>query len=184
MAQMATVRQVKTHEPLVWAHDGLIDLQVGRAAAQALNVDAPFLRVKAECLKSSLLAEQLDGVNVLVSSVVTGTGVALGVLVGHGRTERIEDGTRGDVLRGDEEDRLALTLDFLLLLCCEYRDSVIDSLEAYHNLSNLIVSVHQRPLHELFRISIYSVNITCGVSTYILVGLGQSVSRHDGYQLD
>jgi hypothetical protein len=99
----------------MWPHDSLVDLQVGRATAQALDVDAPLLRVQAECLESALLAQKLDGVNVLVSAVVAGAGVALGVLIGHGRAERIEDGAGRDILRGDEEDGLALTLDLLLL---------------------------------------------------------------------
>jgi hypothetical protein len=52
---------------------------------------------------------------VLVATVVAGAGVTLRVLVGHGRTERIEDSAGSDILGGDEEDGLALTLDFLLL---------------------------------------------------------------------
>jgi hypothetical protein len=113
---MATVGQIETHEPVVRPHDGLVHLQVGRAAAQALHVDPPLLCVQTECRQSAALAQQLNAVDVLVTAVVAGTGVALRVLVGHGRTERIEDGAGCDVLRGDEEDGLALTLDFLLLL--------------------------------------------------------------------
>jgi hypothetical protein len=112
---MATMGQIKTHESLVWPHDGLVDLQIRRAAAQALHVDTPFLRVQAKRLECTLLAEKLDGVNVLVTTVVAGAGVALGVLVGHGRAKRVEDGTGGDILGGDEEDGLALALNFLLL---------------------------------------------------------------------
>jgi hypothetical protein len=52
---------------------------------------------------------------VLVATIVPGTGVTLRVLVGHGRTERVEDSAGSDVLGGDEEDGLALTLNFLLL---------------------------------------------------------------------
>lgn len=104
VAQMATMRQVQTHQPIVWAHNRLVRLQVRRAAAQALDIDAPLLRVEAECLERALLAQQLDRVNVLVAAVVAGTGVALGVLVGHRRAESIEDGARGDVLGGDEKD--------------------------------------------------------------------------------
>lgn len=51
----------------------------------------------------------------LVSTVVSGTRVTLGVLVGHGRAKRIEDGTGGNILGGDQEDGLSLTLDFFLL---------------------------------------------------------------------
>jgi hypothetical protein len=112
---VATVGKIQAHEPLVRPHDGLVHLQVGGAAAQALHVDAPLLRVEAKGLESTLLAQQLDLVNVLVAAVVSCTRVPLRVLVRHGRAEGIEDGARRDILRGDEEDRLALTLDLAFL---------------------------------------------------------------------
>jgi hypothetical protein len=112
---MSTVRQVKTHEPVVRPHDCLVNLQVGRATTQALNVDTPLLRVEAECRESTSLAQKLNGVNVLVSAVVAGTGVTLGVLVRHGRAKCVENRAGGNILRGDEEDGLALALDLLLL---------------------------------------------------------------------
>lgn len=51
----------------------------------------------------------------LVTTIVTRTGVPLGILVGHGRTESIVYGTGSDVLGGDQEDGFALTLDFEVL---------------------------------------------------------------------
>jgi len=112
---MATVGEVQAHEAAVDGHDGLIDLEVGGGAGQALNVDTPLGRVEVECLEGALLAEVLDLVDVLVAAVVASTGVALGVLVGHGGAEGIENGTGGDVLGGDEDDGLALALNLLLL---------------------------------------------------------------------
>jgi hypothetical protein len=52
---------------------------------------------------------------VLVTTVVAGTGVTLGVLVRHGRTKGIEDGAGCDILGSNEEDGLALTLDLTFL---------------------------------------------------------------------
>lgn len=115
---MSTVGQIETHEPVVWPHDGLVDLQVCWATAEALYVDTPLLRVQTEGFKGTLLAQKLNGINMLVTTVVAGTGVALGVLVRHGRTKRIEDGAGSDILRGDEEDGLALALNLLLLAGC------------------------------------------------------------------
>lgn len=113
---MATVGQVKTHEPVMRPHDGLVSLEVGGAAAQALDVDAPFLSVKSEGLEGTRLAEQLDRVDVLIAAVVSCTGVALGVFVGHGRTKRVKDGAGCDILGSNEQDGLALALNLLLLL--------------------------------------------------------------------
>jgi hypothetical protein len=124
-------------------HDGLVDLEVGGRTRQALDVDTPLLAVETESLKGALLAKKLDGINVLVTTVVAGTGVTLGVLVRHGRTKGIEDGAGCDILGSNEEDGLALTLDL-----------------TFHDLSDLLVSVHQGLLHE------------------VLVGLGERVVGH------
>lgn len=115
MGQVTTVGKVKTHQAVVGAHESLVDLQVGRAAAQALDVDTPLGGVEVEGLESTLLAGDLNGIDVLVTTVVTSTGVTLGVLVAHGRAQSVEDGAGGEVLRGDQDDGLALTLDLLLL---------------------------------------------------------------------
>jgi hypothetical protein len=112
---VTTVGEIKTHQTLVGAHQGLVDLEVGRAARKALDVDTPLGGVEAESLEGTLLAGDLNGIDVLVATVVTGTGVTLGVLVAHGRTQSIEDSAGGEVLRGNQDDGLALTLDLLLL---------------------------------------------------------------------
>lgn len=50
-----------------------------------------------------------------VTTVVSGSWVALRIFVRHGRTKGIEDSAGGDIFGGDENDGLALTLDFKLL---------------------------------------------------------------------
>jgi hypothetical protein len=112
---MATVWQVETHESIVWAHNGLVNLEVGWGAGQALNVDTPLVCVEVEGLESTLLAGKLDLVDELVATVVPGTWITLRVLVGHWGSKGIEDGTGGDILRGNQQDGLALSLDLLLL---------------------------------------------------------------------
>jgi hypothetical protein len=112
---MATVGEIETHQPSVRRHDGLVDLEVGRAAAEALNIDSPLLGVKVESRESTILAERLNLINVLVSAIVAGAGVALRVLVGHGGAEGVEDGAGCDILGGNKDDGLALALDFMFL---------------------------------------------------------------------
>jgi len=148
VAQMATVGKVKTHESAVRRHDGLVNLEVGRAARQALDVDAPLRRVEVEGLKGTLLAQKLDLVNVLVAAIVASAGETLGVLVGHGGAEGIKDGAGSDVLRGDEDDGLALALNFVL-----------------HDLSNLRVGVHEGLLEEL--LVLLREGICAGGSHYV-----------------
>ena len=56
MAQMTTVWQIKAHQSIMRSHNSLVDLKIGGTATQALNIDAPFLRVQMESLESASLA--------------------------------------------------------------------------------------------------------------------------------
>ena len=115
MTQMASVREIQAHQAIVRAHESLVDLQVCRTATETLNIDSPFGGVQVERLQSTRLACQLDGVNVLIATVVSSTGIPLRVLVGHGRAQGIEDGAGGEVLRSNQDDGFTLTLDFFFL---------------------------------------------------------------------
>lgn len=115
MTQMTSVGKVKTHQTFVRAHEGLIDLQVGRATTKALNVDTPLLRVQVEGLESTGLAGKFNGIDVLVTTIVTSSRVSLRVFVRHGRAKSIEDRARSEVLGSNQDNGFALTLDFFLL---------------------------------------------------------------------
>jgi len=60
MTQMTSMREIKTHKSLMGSHDSLVDLQIGRATTQALNIDTPFLGVQMEGFESTSLAQQLN----------------------------------------------------------------------------------------------------------------------------
>jgi hypothetical protein len=98
MTQVTTVRKIQPHQAVMGPHEGLVDLQIGGTARERLHIDSPLLRVQVEGFQSTSLASQLNGVNVLVASIVTGARVTLRVLVGHGSAQGIVDSTRGDVL--------------------------------------------------------------------------------------
>ena len=115
MTQMPSVGKIQTHQSIVWSHQCLVDLQVGGAATQALYIDPPQLGIQAEGLERSSLAGQLNGVDVLVTPIVPSARVALRVLVRHGRAKGIKNGSRRKVFGGDEDDGLALPLDFSFL---------------------------------------------------------------------
>jgi hypothetical protein len=52
---------------------------------------------------------------VLIATIVSGSGITLRVLVGHGRAKGVEYGTGCDILGSNEDDGLALSLDFCFL---------------------------------------------------------------------
>lgn len=138
VAQVTTVRKIQAHESPMRGHQGLVDLQIGRAAAKALHVDSPLIGIQAESLQGSLLTGNLNGIDVLVAAIVPGTGITLRVLVAHGRTQGIEHGTRSNILRGNQEDRFALALDFFFLqgesvrVCDGYHSTrAIDDIMSY-----------------------------------------------------
>lgn len=112
---MAAVGQIQSHQAIMRAHESLVDLQVGGTTTERLNIDAPFLRVQTEGMQSASLAGLLDGINVLVASVVASARVTLRVLVAHRRPKGIEDSARGNVLRSNENDGLSLALDLFFL---------------------------------------------------------------------
>jgi hypothetical protein len=66
-------------------------------------------------LESTSLASQLNRVNMLIPTVISRSWVSLGVLVGHGRSQSIEDGAGGNIFGSDEDDRFALTLNLQFL---------------------------------------------------------------------
>ena len=119
MAQVATVRQIQTHQAIMRSHDCLVYLHVRRAPTQALDVNAPLLWVEPECFQRSSLTHQLDSVNVLIATIIACAWVAFGVLVGHGRTKGVKDCPGGDIFGSDEDDGfpLALDLEFLNRQC-------------------------------------------------------------------
>jgi curli biogenesis system outer membrane secretion channel CsgG len=99
----------------MWLHDGIVDFEIGRASTQSLDVDAPFGWVEVEGFESTILAEDLNLVNVLVSTIVSSSWVAFRVLIGHWGAKGIEYSPGGNIFGGDEEDGLALTLNFFFL---------------------------------------------------------------------
>lgn len=149
VGQVTAVRKIEAHESVVGSHDSLVDLKVCWRTRQALNIDAPFFRINIECLESTSLAGQFDGINVLVSTIVSGAWVSLGVLVGHWRSKGIEHGAGGNIFGGDEDDGLALTLDLEFL--CNRQYSRFQSLEigTHHDLCDLWVSLQEGLLQQL-----------------------------------
>ena len=83
---------------------------VGLGAGVRLDVGV----VGAEQLLGALDRQFLGDVDLLAAAVVAAAGVALGVLVGQHRADRVEHGLRHEVLRGDHLQRALLAAQLAL----------------------------------------------------------------------
>lgn len=69
---LSSVGQVQAHDAVVRLQDGRVGCKVGGGARVRLDVDAPQVGVQAEGAESPFLAQQLDLVDDLCTSVVPG----------------------------------------------------------------------------------------------------------------
>lgn len=108
-------------------------IDVGSGTTHTLYIDTPFLLVQAKCLEGSLLAQSFGLIYEFIASIVTRAGVAFGVLVWrnesavsssrwhqvlslhtlHNATQSVQNSLGGEVLGGNEVDKVLLPI-FLL----------------------------------------------------------------------
>ncbi|KAH3667470.1 hypothetical protein OGAPHI_003119 [Ogataea philodendri] len=69
--QMASMRQVQTHQSVTNLQDGGVGVKVGWGTRQRLDVDSPLGRVQTKRLERSLLTQALGHVDELVTTVVS-----------------------------------------------------------------------------------------------------------------
>lgn len=69
---LSSVGQVQAHDAVVRLQDGRVGCEVGGGARVWLDVDAPQVGVQAEGAERTFLAQQLDLVDDLCTSVVPG----------------------------------------------------------------------------------------------------------------
>lgn len=98
VGQVATGGEVETHDAVLGLDHGSQGSKVSGGSRVGLDVDTPLLGGETEGVKGTLAAEVLDLIDVLVATVVTGTGETLGVLVGQGGSVGLHDGLGGKVL--------------------------------------------------------------------------------------
>ena len=121
VSQVTTRWKIKSHDTVVGVEESSVDGEVGRGSRVWLDVDTPLFGVQAVGLEGTLLAHDLDLVNNLVTSVVTGVGKTLRVLVGEGGSQTFHDGLGGEVLRGNQFQRTPLAVLFLLDQVVQFR---------------------------------------------------------------
>lgn len=98
VGQVATGGKVESHDAVLGLDHGGQGSKVGGGSGVGLDVDTPLLSGETEGLKGTLAAEVLDQIDVLVATVVTGTGETLRVLVGQGGSIGLHDSLGGEVL--------------------------------------------------------------------------------------
>lgn len=88
----------------------IVPLSIDTESELTLDINAPSIRLEAESFQSTFLAQSLGLVDVLVTSVVSGSGVSLRVLVLHDTAQSLEHRLGCEVLRGNEVDEVLLPL--------------------------------------------------------------------------
>lgn len=126
MSEVTTGGKVQPHDAVMGLENSRVGGEIGRRSGVRLNIDAPLGSVEVKGLEGSSPAQILDLVDEFVTAVVTVTGHALGVLVGQGTAESLDDGEGGEILGGNELDAAALAT---LLLLDEVVDLGVHALE-------------------------------------------------------
>src|SRR5216684_8503336 len=109
VAQVPALAEVHPHDGVADVEHGGVDGIVRRRAAVRLHVGV----LGAEERLRAIDAQRLDPVDDLGAAVVELARVALGILVVEQRTEGLEDSRTGDVLRGNQLQRVLLALVFV-----------------------------------------------------------------------
>ena len=104
VGQMAALREVHAENRVSGLEDGEIGGHVGLRTGMRLNVHM----LGAENLLAALDGQVFDGVHMLAAAVVPFAGIPFGILVRHQGTLRGQHGWTGEVLRGDQQQLVAL----------------------------------------------------------------------------
>ena len=116
VGQVTTVCEGKTHDSIAGLQKGSEDGHVSRRTGQRLHVDVPLFSVEAVGLEGSLLAQELDLVDVLISTVEALAGVSFGILVAKAGAHSLHDSLGCEILTRNQFEASELSL----LLKCNY----------------------------------------------------------------
>lgn len=164
-----------------------------------LDVDSPFFRVQSKGLQRTLLTEPFRLVDIFVSSVVSGSGISLGVFVWtvqyrtllgidiagldrkrtlHDTAQGIENSLGGKVLRGDEVDKVFLAFFFLTSSVGSWPGWMLEGppFAGYCRRRDLVPPRSQTVASQ--PVSKHSVSIAGGIDrAYLLLRLSGGISR-------
>lgn len=101
VCQVTTVGKTQTHDSVLRVDQGGESRKVSGRTRVGLDVDTPDLGVEVEGLERSVSAQVLEDVDVLVTTVVSGSGQTFGVLVGEHGAVGLHDSQGSQVLVGE-----------------------------------------------------------------------------------
>ena len=110
VAEVATVVEVHTHEGVASLEACHKDSHVGLSTAVGLHV-SPFSTIE---LLGTFDSDGLALVHYLATAIVTFSGIALGIFVGHDGTHGFHHLVTYEILRGNEFNAFGLTFSLLL----------------------------------------------------------------------
>ena len=134
VGQVATAGKVQSHDSVVGSEKCRVYGKVGGRSRVRLDIDAPLFGVQSVGLEGTLLAHDLDLVDNLITSVVTGVGKTLRVLVGQSRSQALHDGLGGKVLRGNQFKGTPLTVFLLFDQVIQFRVVISEGDESFEFL--------------------------------------------------
>src|SRR5450432_1932736 len=106
MSEVSTMRKVHPENRVSRLARGKIDRHVGLRSGVRLDIGM----ICAKKFLGPINGELLDNVNVLASSIITLSGISLGVFVGHDRTLGLQDRFRNKVFGGYQLQIIFLSL--------------------------------------------------------------------------
>ena len=117
MGQVASRREIETHERVAGLHERHERALIGLAAGIGLNIGEPAVEQFARALDRKLLRD----VDELAAAVIAPARIAFRVFVGQHRALRFENRARDNIFRGDELDLVALTAELELDRAGDFR---------------------------------------------------------------
>ena len=117
VCQVTAVRETHTHDRVTRLKECKEDCHIGLCAGMGLNVGITCIK-KFFC---ALNGKAFDDIDELTAAIVTLAGIALGILIRKNAALRFENGFGYNVLRCDEFELCALTIQFFVNGFCKRR---------------------------------------------------------------
>jgi hypothetical protein len=132
---MAALRKIHSQDHIARFQDREIRRHIGLRARMRLNIDV----IGAEDLLGPLNGQLFHVIDKLAASIVTAARIAFGVFVRHQAALRGQDRRTGEVLRGDQQQLLALALLFRANRSVHGRVGGFESFEGADGIAHVVL---------------------------------------------